>query len=50
MHDLLGLSGDFAPKFVKRYANLEQTISDAVSAYISDVRDEAFPQDEHSFH
>ncbi len=50
MHDLLGLSGDFAPKFVKRYANLEQTISDAVSAYISDVRDEVFPQDEHSFH
>jgi len=50
MHDLLGLSGDFTPKFVKRYANLEQTISDAVSAYISDVRDEAFPQDEHSFH
>ncbi len=50
IHDLLGLSGDFSPKFVKRYANLEQTISDAVSAYISDVRDEAFPQDEHSFH
>ena len=50
MHDLLGLSGDFEPKFVKRYANLEQTISNAVSAYISDVRDEAFPQDEHSFH
>ena len=50
MHDLLGLSGDFAPTFVKRYANLEQTISDAVSAYISDVRDEVFPQDEHSFH
>lgn len=50
IHDLLGLSGDFSPKFVKRYVNLEQTISDAVSAYISDVRDEAFPQDEHSFH
>ncbi len=50
IHDLLGLSGDFSPKFVKRYANLERTISDAVSAYISDVRDEAFPQDEHSFH
>ncbi len=50
IHDLLGLSGDFSPKFVKRYANLEQTISDAVSAYISDVRDEVFPQDEHSFH
>ncbi len=50
IHDLLGFSGNFSPKFVKRYANLEQTISDAVSAYISDVRDEAFPQDEHSFH
>ena len=50
MHDLLGMSGDFTPKFVKRYANLEQVVADAVNAYISEVREQAFPQDEHSFH
>ena len=50
MHDLLGISGDFTPKFVKRYANLEQVVADAVSAYISEVREQAFPRDEHSFH
>ena len=31
MHDLLGMSGDFTPKFVKRYANLERVVADAVS-------------------
>ena len=50
MHDLLGMSGDFTPKFVKRYVNLEQVVADAVHAYISEVREQAFPQDEHSFH
>ena len=50
MHDLLGMSGDFRPKFVKRYANLERVVADAVNAYISEVREQAFPRDEHSFH
>ena len=50
MHDLLGMSGAFTPKFVKRYAELEQVISGAVQTYISDVRGQAFPQDEHCFH
>lgn len=50
MHDLLGMSGAFTPKFVKRYADLERVISGAVQTYISDVRGQAFPQDEHCFH
>ena len=50
MHDLLGMSGEFTPKFVKRYADLEQVISGAVQTYISDVRGQAFPGDEHCFH
>lgn len=50
MHDLLGMSGEFTPKFVKRYADLEQVISGAVHTYISDVRGQAFPSDEHCFH
>ena len=50
LHDLLGLSGDFSPKFVKQYVDLEKTITDAVRSYISEVQAGAFPQDEHSFH
>jgi 3-methyl-2-oxobutanoate hydroxymethyltransferase len=47
IHDLLDR---FAPKFVKRYADLQGVICQAVSSYISDVRNGTFPQDEHSFH
>ncbi len=50
IHDLLGLTDRFAPKFVKRYADLQGVISQAVSAYISEVRSGEFPRDEHSFH
>ncbi|MFH2011420.1 MAG: 3-methyl-2-oxobutanoate hydroxymethyltransferase [Pseudomonadota bacterium] len=49
INDLLGLSGDFRPKFVKKYINLEEVISKAVKEYISEVKSEAFPSDEHSF-
>ncbi len=50
INDLLGLSGEFRPKFVKKYVNLEEIISKSVKEYISEVRSEAFPGDEHSFH
>ncbi|MFH1626320.1 MAG: 3-methyl-2-oxobutanoate hydroxymethyltransferase [Pseudomonadota bacterium] len=50
INDVLGLSGDFRPKFVKKYVNLEEIISKAVKDYISEVKSAAFPGDEHSFH
>jgi 3-methyl-2-oxobutanoate hydroxymethyltransferase len=50
INDLLGLSGEFRPKFVKKYVDLEEIISNAVKEYISEVRGKAFPGDEHSFH
>lgn len=49
IHDLLGLSGKFRPKFIKQYAQLEDAIKQAVSAFITDVRSGIFPGDEHSF-
>ncbi|MDY6853698.1 MAG: 3-methyl-2-oxobutanoate hydroxymethyltransferase [Thermodesulfobacteriota bacterium] len=49
INDLLGLSGEFRPKFVKRYVQMEELISKAVKEYISEVRAEAFPGEEHSF-
>jgi 3-methyl-2-oxobutanoate hydroxymethyltransferase len=47
--DMLGMFTEFRPKFVKRYATLAQTASDAIAAYASDVRARAFPGPEHSF-
>ena len=47
--DLLGMSGGFRPKFVKTYADLHQTIVDAVGQYIRDVQDRSFPNEEYSF-
>ncbi len=49
-HDLLGLTGRFTPKFVKRYADLQAVIGQAVEAYKAEVRAGTFPADEHSFH
>ena len=47
--DVLGKYKDFEPKFVKRYADLESIISDAIKSYISDVKEERFPEEEHIF-
>ena len=49
INDLLGLSGEFRPKFVKRFANLEPLISEAVKSYITEVKNNKFPGAEHSF-
>ena len=48
-HDLLGLTTDFNPRFVRRYAHLAETIKDAVRAYIGDVRLRDFPSDAESY-
>jgi 3-methyl-2-oxobutanoate hydroxymethyltransferase len=50
IHDILGLSERYAPKFAKRYADLQGVISQAVNTYISEVRGGAFPADAQSFH
>jgi 3-methyl-2-oxobutanoate hydroxymethyltransferase len=49
IHDILGLCEKYSPKFVKKYADVSSIISEAVAAYIADVKSGAFPLDEHSF-
>lgn len=49
IHDILGLCEKYSPKFVKRYAELKPVISDAVSSYISEVKEGVFPTEGHSF-
>jgi len=49
-HDLLGVYDDCRPmKHAKRYADLGETIRNAVGAYVEEVRGRAFPTPEHSF-
>jgi len=48
-HDLLGLFTDFVPKHAKRYAQVGEAIKQAVSEYVAEVREGAFPTERESF-
>jgi 3-methyl-2-oxobutanoate hydroxymethyltransferase len=48
-HDMLGLTTGKAPKFVKRYANLADEISQAAARYIDEVGNGTFPGPEHEY-
>ena len=50
IYDLLGMDKSFKPKFVKRFAQLHETITAAIGDYVEEVRSGSFPDDEHSFH
>ncbi|AZO24067.1 3-methyl-2-oxobutanoate hydroxymethyltransferase [Mesorhizobium sp. M1E.F.Ca.ET.045.02.1.1] len=47
--DMIGMTVDRVPKFVKEYANLRDTISDAAARYAAEVRSRAFPGRDHVF-
>ncbi|MCK7477726.1 MAG: 3-methyl-2-oxobutanoate hydroxymethyltransferase [Candidatus Moduliflexus flocculans] len=49
VNDMLGMNDRMTPKFVKKYAQLNLDIKNAVKLYIKDVKTSAFPDDEHSF-
>ncbi len=48
-NDLLGLYGDFTPKFVKKYADLSVVISEAVIKFKSEVESGIFPSQDESY-
>jgi 3-methyl-2-oxobutanoate hydroxymethyltransferase len=48
-HDLLGIRDGLGPRFVKRYANLQQEMNDGVAAYAEDVRLRRYPGPEHGY-
>lgn len=49
INDMLGLDPTFSPKYLKRYANLNQTIRNAVREFRQEVRDGIYPDDAHSY-
>jgi len=49
LHDLLGLTTDFSPRFVRRYAALGNVIEDACRRYVADVKGGEFPNENESY-
>ncbi len=47
--DMLGMFSDFAPKFVKKYANVGEVMKLAFKEYINEVKDGIFPEEKHGF-
>ncbi len=48
LHDILGLFPDFTPRHTKRYAELGAAVRDAATAYMTEVRERAFPTEKQS--
>jgi 3-methyl-2-oxobutanoate hydroxymethyltransferase len=49
LHDLLGITHEFNPRFLRRYMQLYDDITGAVQNYVSDVRSGDFPNEEESY-
>lgn len=49
LHDMLGLNKDFSPRFLRRYADLHNSMSGAVKEYIKDVKSGDFPNENEQY-
>ena len=49
MHDMLGITQEFKPRFLRQYADLQQVMTDAFKNYIRDVKNKDFPNDSESY-
>ncbi|RPG60695.1 MAG: 3-methyl-2-oxobutanoate hydroxymethyltransferase [Flavobacteriales bacterium TMED191] len=49
MHDMLGMNMTFNPRFLRRYSNLSEIVNNAVSNYISDVKNNSFPNNNEQY-
>lgn len=49
MHDMLGITAEFKPRFLRQYADLGNVITDAVGNYIKDVKSGDFPNEKESY-
>lgn len=49
LHDMLGMTHEFHPRFLRRYLNLYEEITGAVGHYVKDVKDRDFPNDREQY-
>jgi len=47
--DMLGMTRGFSPRFLRRYADLNGVMTDAIGQYITDVKDNTFPNEKESY-
>ncbi|MDE0986459.1 MAG: 3-methyl-2-oxobutanoate hydroxymethyltransferase, partial [Schleiferiaceae bacterium] len=48
-HDLIGMTHEFHPRFLRRYLNLYEEITGAIGQYVQDVKSVDFPNDNESY-
>jgi len=49
LHDMLGMTHEFNPRFLRRYMNLFESMTNAIGQYISDVKSSEFPNNEEQY-
>lgn len=49
VHDMLGITQEFKPRFLRQYADLNKIINDAVTHYITDVKSKDFPNEKEQY-
>lgn len=49
IHDLLGMTHEFNPRFLRRYMSLYEDMGNAISQYVQDVKSKSFPSDEEQY-
>ena len=48
-HDMLGITQDFSPRFLRRYHNLKEEIRGSIQSYIADVKSLDFPNEREQY-
>ncbi len=49
VHDMLGITQDFTPRFLRQYADLKKIMHEAVENYVSDIKSQKFPSERESY-
>jgi len=49
LHDMIGMTNEFHPRFLRRYLNLFDDIDKAVKNYITDIKSKDFPNDKEQY-
>ncbi|AOW10521.1 3-methyl-2-oxobutanoate hydroxymethyltransferase [Flavobacterium gilvum] len=49
IHDMLGMNNEFSPRFLRRYMNLYEGMTSAISKYVTDVKSQDFPNEKEQY-
>jgi 3-methyl-2-oxobutanoate hydroxymethyltransferase len=49
IHDLLGMTKEFSPRFLRRYMDLYQGMTEAIGSYVNDIKNRDFPNEQEQY-